>query len=73
MILSYKDVFEPKSGRKRIYAEIVTEGRSTSYLQSGVILEDGSTLDLFSWIAMSYRVVEATPEEREALHEMGLT
>ena len=71
MILSYKDIFEPKA-RTRIKAEITTDHPTSSYGQPVIVLEDGGALDLMSWVALDYRVVRATVKERAGLEGMGL-
>jgi hypothetical protein len=52
--------------------EITTEHPPRSYGQPVIVLPDGGSLDLFSWVAGDYRVVRATKAEREALVRLGL-
>lgn len=72
MILSYKDIFEPKAKRTRIKAEISTEHSASSYGKPVIVLPDGGALDLMSWVAMDYRVEKATKEEKLGLQKIGL-
>lgn len=74
MILSY--LINPFSGdnkRRRVKAKITTEHSTSSYGQFVIVLEDGEALDLFSWVACGYQVVDATEKEREMLNNIGLT
>jgi len=73
MILSYQDsLFDRASERIEIEAEITTQHSASSYGQPVIVLPDGGALDLFSWVAMDYRVIEASEEERAALLQMGI-
>ena len=72
MILSYQSVFEEDAERRRIKAEITTEHPTSSYGQPVIVLEDGGSLDLVSWLAMGYKVEKATKGERADLQKMGL-
>ncbi len=72
MFLSYRDLLSDSKRRTRIHAEITTEHPASSYGQPVIVLPDGGSLDLFSWVAGDYRVVRATKAEREALVRLGL-
>jgi hypothetical protein len=58
--------------RRVIKAKITTDHSASSYGQPVIVLQDGSALDLMSWVGCGYRVVEATCQEREYLVGMGL-
>ena len=70
MILSYHNLGEEK--RHRMKAKITTEHSASSYGQPVIVLEDGGALDLFSWVALGYQVVQGSKKEREAFVKMGL-
>jgi hypothetical protein len=72
MLLSYQDFFDEEAGRTEVEAELTTEHSASSYGQPVIVLEDGGSLDLVSWVSMDYRVEEADNEERAALQKMGL-
>jgi hypothetical protein len=72
MILSYQDIFEEGSERQEIEAELTTEHPASSYGIPVIALPDGGALDLMSWVALDYRVVEATEAEREGLRQIGI-
>lgn len=72
MILSYRNLFEENSKRKRIKATITTEHPASSYGQPAIILEDGGSLDMMSWVALDYRVEKASKRELQALQKIGL-
>jgi len=72
MILSYTDLFDNKRKTHRIKATITTDHPASSYTQPIIVLENGGTLDFFSWTARRYRVAKATKKEFAALEEMGL-
>ena len=72
MILSYCDIFDEKRRRRRIKATIGSDHPASSYGQAVIVLEDGGSLDLFSWTALNYRVVRANEKEIATLEKMGL-
>lgn len=72
MKLSYQDIFTPGSDRVIVDAEITTDHPASSYGQPVIVLADGGALGLTSWVCLGYQVVEATPEETEALEKMGV-
>ena len=71
MILSYHDLGEEK--RHRMKAKITEEHSASSYGQPVIVLEDGEALDLFSWVALGYRVIRALAKEKTILKRLGLT
>jgi len=70
MILSYHNLGEKR--RHRIKAKITTEHSASSYGQPVIVLEDGNVLDLFSWTALGYRVIQASKKEIAELARIGL-
>jgi len=70
MLLSYRDLLEPTEDRTRVTAEITTEHPESHYGQPVVVLEDGYALGMLSVVTMDYQLVEATPDEVNALLEM---
>lgn len=71
MILSY--LVEPFNAcsRRTVNAQIATEHSMNSYGQPAIVQEDGAAVDLMSWKLCGYKVVEATPLEKEQLARMG--
>lgn len=65
MILSYGDLFS--SERHRIEATITTDHSASSYGIPVIVLPDGESLDPSSWVLLGYQVIDATPEELDAL------
>lgn len=65
MILSYKNIGDDR--RVFVNAEVTTDHPASSYGQSVIVLEDVGALDLISWVALDYRVEDATPDEVEKL------
>lgn len=72
MILEYTDLFDEQQKPHRMKATITTDHPASHYGQPVIVLEDGEALDLFSWVALGYRVVKASKKEQQALREMGL-
>lgn len=72
MILSYSNELFGEKKRHRVKAEITTDHSSSSYDQPVIVLEDGGSLDLMSWVSLDYRIVKASKKERVALANMGL-
>lgn len=72
MILSYCDLFDEKRKRHRVKATITTEHSASSYGQPVIVMEDGSALDLMSWVGCNYQVVRASKKELAALERIGL-
>ena len=72
MLLSFRDLLSESKRRTRITAEVTTEHPASHYGQPVIVLPDGGALDLFSWVAMDYKLVRATKAEREALVRLGL-
>lgn len=70
MILSYHNLGEEK--RHRVKARITTEHSSSSYGQPVIVLKDGGTLDLFSWVSLGYQIVKASKKEMEGLVKIGI-
>jgi len=68
MILSY--FVEPFNAcsRREVNAHITTEH---SCGQPVIVQEDGEAVDPISWKMCGYRVLEATPLEKEQLARMG--
>ncbi len=73
MILSYKDFFDRDAGRQQIEAEITTDHPASSYGLPVIVLEDGGSLDVMSWVIMDYQVMRATKKELAELQRMGMT
>lgn len=65
MLLSFHN--DETDERTRMTAELTTEHPTSSYGQPALVLEDGGSLDLLSWIAVDYQVEEATTEEINGL------
>lgn len=65
MILSYGDLFSGE--RHRIEATITTNHPASSYGIPVIVLPDGESLDPASWVLLGYQVIDATPEELDAL------
>ena len=72
MILSYSNKIFGEKRRHRIKAQITTEHSASSYGQPVIVLEDGGSLDLMSWVSLDYRIVRANKKEMTALGKMGL-
>lgn len=66
MIVSYIDILGDKE-RHEIKATVTTDHPASSYGIPVVVLPDGESLDIASWILLSYAVVEATREELASL------
>lgn len=66
MILSYVDVIGDHQ-RHEIDATVTTDHAASSYGIPVVVLPDGESLDVQSWMLLDYRVVDATPEEFDEL------
>ena len=72
MILSYfVEPFHPCS-RRTVNAKISTNLTMSSDGQPVIVQEDGETVDLMTWAICGYKVVEASPSEKEQLMRMGL-
>ncbi|MGD0884908.1 MAG: hypothetical protein ABSA46_08555 [Thermodesulfovibrionales bacterium] len=72
MILSYLvEPFNPCS-RRTVNAKITTNHNMNSDGQPVIVQEDGEAVDLTTWAMCGYKVVEATPLEKEHLAQMGL-
>ena len=65
MILSYLDLLN--RDRCNIEAAITTDHPASSYGIPVVVLPDGESLDVASWILLAYQVEQATPAEFVAL------
>lgn len=65
MKLSYVDLLGDQ--RREIAAEVTTDHAASSYGIPVVVLPDGESLDVASWILLAYRVEEATPQELATL------
>jgi len=72
MILSYVDLFDKKRLQHRVKAIVTTNHPASHYGQPVVVLENGGTLDSFSWVAKRYRVLKASKKEMSALLRIGL-
>lgn len=69
MMLSYIDLF--KDGQRRnIRASVTTDHPASHYGQPVIVLNDGGSLDLTSWVLLNYRVEKATQKERVALEKV---
>ena len=72
MILSYSNKLFGEKKRHRMRASITSEHSASSYGQPVIVLEDGGSLDLMSWVSLDYRVIKANKAEMAALAKMGL-
>ena len=70
MILSYKDIFNDGKRRTRVRATITTDHSASHYGQPVIVLEDGEAIDLFSWVAMDYKVARASKGETALLRKI---
>lgn len=50
---------------KTTSARITTNSSLSSYGQPVIVLEDGTPLDLMSYLALSFNLVEATRQEKQ--------
>jgi hypothetical protein len=72
MILSYfVEPFNPCS-RRTVNAKISTKHAMSSGGQPVIVQEDGETVDFMTWAMCGYKVVEASPAEKEQLAQIGL-
>ena len=69
MMLSYIDLFGDGS-RKNIRASVTTDHSDSHYGQPVIVLKDGGSLDLQSWVILNYRVEKATHKERQGLKKV---
>lgn len=53
--------------RKRVEAEVTTEHPASSYGIPVIVLEDGTVVDLLSWMMFEYTVIEANEQEKKLL------
>jgi hypothetical protein len=67
MKLSYVDLLGDGQ-RHEIAAAVTADHPASSYGIPVVVLPDGESLDVASWMMLNYQVVKATPDEFEALH-----
>ena len=72
MLLSYRDIFEEGLDRQEIEVELTTEHSASHYGEPVIVLPDGGVLDLFLWVAMDYKIVAATEEEKRGLLKIGI-
>lgn len=57
--------------RTEVSAHLSTDHPSSSYGIPVIILEtDNEPIDLFSWVALDYRILEASQEERAGLQRL---
>lgn len=66
MKLTYQPLWGDTTPRE-IEATITTDHPLSSYGQPVILLDDGDSLSMESWILLNYRAVETTPEEVELL------
>jgi hypothetical protein len=66
MRLSYVDLLGDRE-RHLIEARVTTDHAASSYGIPVVVLPDGESLSIASWMMLNYQVEEATSEELEAL------
>ena len=71
MILSRAVPVYEKRESHHIHATISTEHPASHRGQPVIVLEDGSALDLASWTAFDYHVVNASKKEMSVLKSMG--
>ncbi len=71
MILSFQNIFTTGGKRETIRAEISTNHPESRSGQPVILLEDGDTLDEVSWVALDYKVEEASIEEEVYLRAIG--
>ena len=67
MLLSYIDLMGDRE-RHEIAASVTTDHPASSYGIPVVVLPDGESLDVASWMLLNYQVEQATNAEFEALH-----
>ena len=66
MIVSYVDLLGGRQ-RHQIEVEVTADHPASSYGIPVVVLPDGESLSIESWILLNYQVEETTPEEFDAL------
>lgn len=66
MLLSYVDLLGDRE-RRTIEATVTTDHPASSYGIPVVVLPDGESLDVASWMLLNYQVEQATPEDVDAL------
>lgn len=66
MQLSYVDLLGDRE-RHAIDATVTTDHAASSYGIPVVVLPDGESLSIASWILLGYQVEQATPDEFDAL------
>lgn len=66
MIVSYVDLLGDHQ-RHRIEADVTTDHAAASYGIPVIVLPDGDSLSIQSWILLNYQVEEITPGELDAL------
>jgi hypothetical protein len=64
LLLSFRDEISGNGNRCYVYANITTDG------EKKIRLDDGTDLDLVSWICLGYKLVRATEPEQELICEM---
>lgn len=69
MILSYVDLFGD-GARHNIRASVTIDHPDSHYGQPVIVLKDGGSLDLTSWVLLNYRVEKATTKERQSLKKV---
>jgi len=69
MILSYLDILGDNK-RHKVEATVTTDHPASHYGIPVIVLEDGGTLDLQSWVLLNYQVADATDEERRLLSKV---
>jgi len=69
MMLSYVDLF--KDGQRRnIRASVTADHPASHHGQPVLVLPDGGSLDLTSWVLLNYRIEKATQKERAQLEKV---
>lgn len=66
MILSYTDILGDRKTH-RIKATVTTDHPASHYGIPVIVLEDGNSLDLQSWVLLNYQVIRASKREQELL------
>ena len=66
MILAYTDILGDRKTH-RIKATVTTDHSASHYGIPVIVLEDGNSLDLQSWVMLGYQVVRANKKETEML------